>query len=169
MLPAVLARQQQSKCFDWSLQFRTPHRLILSGSPIQNNLKELWSLFDFINPGLLGTLCAFQEEFAIPIAQGGYANSSLLQVRGSQYFIAFIPTLMWVKEEKNKLAWKLLIACIWIDSMMLILKRKDLWTIFVKAKEKLETLCQTNSLYWYCCLQPLGRNRLNNFQLRQCW
>ncbi len=31
--------------------FRTPHRLILSGSPIQNNLKELWSLFDFIFPG----------------------------------------------------------------------------------------------------------------------
>ena len=31
--------------------FRTPHRIILSGSPIQNNLKELWSLFDFVFPG----------------------------------------------------------------------------------------------------------------------
>ncbi len=36
--------------------FRTPHRLIISGSPIQNNLKELWSLFDFVFPGKLGKL-----------------------------------------------------------------------------------------------------------------
>lgn len=33
-------------------QFDTPHRIILSGSPIQNNLNELWSLFDFVFPGL---------------------------------------------------------------------------------------------------------------------
>ena len=38
-------------CFR-SLQ--TPHRLILSGAPIQNNLNELWSLFDFVFPGRLG-------------------------------------------------------------------------------------------------------------------
>lgn len=30
---------------------QTPHRIILSGSPIQNNLTELWSLFDFVFPG----------------------------------------------------------------------------------------------------------------------
>ncbi|KAG7254346.1 hypothetical protein CRUP_036676, partial [Coryphaenoides rupestris] len=39
-----------------SKKFRTPHRFILSGSPMQNNLKELWSLFDFVFPGKLGTL-----------------------------------------------------------------------------------------------------------------
>ena len=33
-------------------QFSTSHRLILSGSPLQNNLKELWSLFDFIYPAI---------------------------------------------------------------------------------------------------------------------
>lgn len=35
-------------------RFDTPHRIILSGSPIQNSLRELWSLFDFIYPGKLG-------------------------------------------------------------------------------------------------------------------
>ncbi|EEB13301.1 DNA repair and recombination protein RAD26, putative [Pediculus humanus corporis] len=58
----------------------TPHRLILSGSPIQNNLKELWSLFDFIFPGKLGTLPVFLAEFGVPITQGGYANASKVQV-----------------------------------------------------------------------------------------
>ena len=61
-------------------QFNTPHRLILSGSPIQNSLKELWSLFDFIFPGKLGTLQVFLQQFAVPITQGGYANASRVEV-----------------------------------------------------------------------------------------
>lgn len=60
---------------------RTPHRLLLSGSPLQNNLKELWSLVDFIYPGRLGSLQSFTEKFAIPITQGGYANANSVQVR----------------------------------------------------------------------------------------
>nr|XP_039261746.1 DNA excision repair protein ERCC-6-like isoform X3 [Styela clava] len=60
--------------------FRTPHRLILSGSPVQNNLRELWSLFDFIFPGKLGTLPVFMEQFSIPITQGGYSNATEIQV-----------------------------------------------------------------------------------------
>jgi DNA excision repair protein ERCC-6 len=61
--------------------FRTPHRLILSGSPIQNNLKELWSLFDFVFPGKLGTMSAFMENFSVPIVQGGYSNATDVQVQ----------------------------------------------------------------------------------------
>ncbi|KAI0461960.1 hypothetical protein LJB42_004565 [Komagataella kurtzmanii] len=62
-------------------QLRTPNRVILSGTPIQNNLTELWSLFDFIFPGRLGTLPVFQNQFAIPINVGGYANATNLQVQ----------------------------------------------------------------------------------------
>ncbi|XP_052070750.1 DNA excision repair protein ERCC-6-like [Mytilus californianus] len=62
-------------------QIKSPHRIILSGSPIQNNLKELWSLFDFIFPGKLGTLPDFMAHFAVPIVQGGYSNASQQQVQ----------------------------------------------------------------------------------------
>ncbi|KAF7232063.1 hypothetical protein EG68_07299 [Paragonimus skrjabini miyazakii] len=61
-------------------RFTTQHRLILSGSPVQNNLRELWSLFDFVCPGRLGPLPEFMQQFAIPITQGGYASASPLQV-----------------------------------------------------------------------------------------
>ena len=64
-------------------QLATPHRLMLSGSPIQNNLRELWSLFDFVYPGKLGTLPDFLEHLAVPIQQGGYANASELLVHTS--------------------------------------------------------------------------------------
>lgn len=61
-------------------QFRTVHRLILTGTPIQNHLRELWSLFDFVYPGKLGTLPTFEDEFVLPIKTGGYANASKMQV-----------------------------------------------------------------------------------------
>ncbi|KAL3441020.1 SNF2 family N-terminal domain-containing protein [Aspergillus insuetus] len=62
-------------------ELRTPHRIILSGTPMQNNLTELWSLFDFVFPMRLGTLVNFRNQFDIPIRQGGYANASNLQVQ----------------------------------------------------------------------------------------
>ena len=43
------------------------HRLLLSGTPIQNSVLELWSLFDFLMPGFLGTEKAFHERFSKPI------------------------------------------------------------------------------------------------------
>lgn len=62
-------------------QLRTPHRIILSGSPVQNNLRELWSLFDFVYPGLLGTLPVFMNEFSLPIVQGSFRNASTAAVQ----------------------------------------------------------------------------------------
>ena len=47
---------------------------------MQNNLKELWSLLDFVFPGKLGTLPVFMTEFSVPITIGGYANASAVQV-----------------------------------------------------------------------------------------
>jgi DNA excision repair protein ERCC-6 len=52
----------------------------MSGSPIQNRLSELWSLFDFIFPGKLGTLPVFTAQFAWPITVGGYTNATQMQV-----------------------------------------------------------------------------------------
>ena len=45
-------------------QLRARHRLALSGTPIENHLGELWSLFEFLNPGLLGSSRSFARTFA---------------------------------------------------------------------------------------------------------
>jgi DNA excision repair protein ERCC-6 len=62
-------------------QFETPHRIVLTGAPIQNNLTELWSLFDLIFPGKLGTQEMFESQFASPILRGGYANATPFEAR----------------------------------------------------------------------------------------
>ncbi|MBB3909105.1 DEAD/DEAH box helicase [Anoxybacteroides rupiense] len=43
------------------------HKIALSGTPMENRLSELWSIFHFINPGYLGSQKQFQRRFAIPI------------------------------------------------------------------------------------------------------
>ncbi|WP_315796119.1 DEAD/DEAH box helicase [Paenibacillus sp. BIC5C1] len=43
--------------------FPAKHRIALTGTPIENRLSELWSIYDFINPGYLGSARAFQTRF----------------------------------------------------------------------------------------------------------
>jgi len=50
-------------------------RLALTGTPIENRLDELWSLFDTITPGLLGSRERFQRRFSGPIERGHGAHS----------------------------------------------------------------------------------------------
>ncbi|XP_073944853.1 histone acetyltransferase 1 [Choristoneura fumiferana] len=57
----------KTKAFKAIKQLVANHRLILSGTPIQNNVLELWSLFDFLMPGLLGTERQFTARYSRPI------------------------------------------------------------------------------------------------------
>ncbi|WP_443217788.1 DEAD/DEAH box helicase [Saccharothrix sp. CCNWYY140] len=43
------------------------HRVALTGTPVENRLAELWSIMDFVNPGLLGTVNTFRARYAVPI------------------------------------------------------------------------------------------------------
>ncbi|SMN18540.1 similar to Saccharomyces cerevisiae YGL163C RAD54 DNA-dependent ATPase, stimulates strand exchange by modifying the topology of double-stranded DNA [Maudiozyma saulgeensis] len=53
-----------------------PRRIILSGTPIQNDLSEYFALLNFSNPGLLGTRAEFRKNFEIPILRGRDAEAS---------------------------------------------------------------------------------------------
>lgn len=52
-------------------QLRARHRLCLTGTPLENHLGELWSLFNFLQPGLLGDSREFRKTFRRPIEKLG--------------------------------------------------------------------------------------------------
>ncbi len=49
------------------LKLVTPHRVALTGTPVENRLRDLWSIFNFLNPGYLGKEAQFRKEFELPI------------------------------------------------------------------------------------------------------
>ncbi|NLE96476.1 MAG: DEAD/DEAH box helicase, partial [Propionibacterium sp.] len=50
------------------------HRVALTGTPVENRLGELWSIMNFLNPGLLGSAETFRTRYAIPVERHGDAQ-----------------------------------------------------------------------------------------------
>lgn len=62
-------------------------RLCLSGTPIENNLFELWSLFEFLMPGFLGAQSAFQRGVVKPIKDGDNETLDFLRTRVTPFIL----------------------------------------------------------------------------------
>ena len=64
-----------------------PERWALTGTPVENHLGELWSIFRFTTPGLLGTAEEFQQNFSEPIGKGDDASMLRLRRRVSPFLL----------------------------------------------------------------------------------
>jgi superfamily II DNA or RNA helicase len=60
-------KNPSSKSFQSVRQLKSRFKLILSGTPVENSVNDLWTQMSFINPGLLGAQAYFQNEFVTPI------------------------------------------------------------------------------------------------------
>lgn len=72
-------KNSDSLTFRSVIQLQSKHRLVLTGTPIENSLKDLWAQFRFIQPELLGTESAFHKQFITPIRQGNIRIETQLQ------------------------------------------------------------------------------------------
>jgi len=59
------------------LKLTAPHRLALTGTPIENRLLDLWSIFNFLNPGYLGNQTQFRRNFELPIQKNNDPQQSI--------------------------------------------------------------------------------------------
>ena len=64
---AQAIKNAQTQRWKTVMKLKGKSRIALSGTPIENHLGELWSIFSFINPGLLGSIKHFQDKYSIPI------------------------------------------------------------------------------------------------------
>lgn len=64
---AQAIKNRQTKRARSAMALRAGFRLATTGTPLENHLGELWALFNFMNPGLLGSHQRFSDTFAIPI------------------------------------------------------------------------------------------------------
>ena len=53
---------------------KAEYKVAMTGTPVENRLTELWSIFDFINKGYLGTIREFQKRYAVPIEKFKQVN-----------------------------------------------------------------------------------------------
>lgn len=66
---AHMIKNSDTKMSESAMKLKARFRLLLTGTPIQNHLGEIWNLFQFINPGLLGSAHHFMENYIVPITQ----------------------------------------------------------------------------------------------------
>ena len=66
---AHVIKNRQTKTSAVVMRLQATHRIILTGTPVQNHLGELWNLFQFANPGLLGSHEQFRQKYIVPIEQ----------------------------------------------------------------------------------------------------
>ncbi len=73
---AQAVKNSQSQAAKAVRRLRAPHRVALTGTPVENRLSELWALMDFLNPGLLGSQEQFRTRYAIPVERHGDAGTA---------------------------------------------------------------------------------------------
>jgi SNF2 family DNA or RNA helicase len=62
-------------------------RIALTGTPVENQLSELWSIMEFVNPGLLGSAASFREHYAVPVERHGSEEAARRLRRITQPFV----------------------------------------------------------------------------------
>jgi len=63
-------KNPHSKTYKAVISLTAKHRLVLTGTPIENSLSDLWAQMNFLNPGLLGNFEFFRNQFVTPIEKG---------------------------------------------------------------------------------------------------
>ncbi len=66
-----LIKNPSSKVSRAVRRLQANNRLVLTGTPVENSLADLWTQLSFLNPGLLGSLKFFQRHYAVPIEKSG--------------------------------------------------------------------------------------------------
>ena len=120
-------------------QLRSRHRLCLTGTPMENHLGELWSQFDFLLPGFLGSLKDFTKRWRTPIEKLGDSGRRELLSRRLRPFM--------LRRRKDEVAGELPEKTIIVRSVELEQAQRDLYeTVRMTLQEKVRIAIDQHGL-----------------------
>jgi SNF2 family DNA or RNA helicase len=78
---AQFAKNHQTRANESARRLKTPFKLAITGTPMENNLMELWAMLAIVAPGLYGSATKFREDYVKPVAGEGDSTPLLARLR----------------------------------------------------------------------------------------
>ncbi|WP_369370312.1 SNF2-related protein [Promicromonospora sp. Populi] len=78
---AQFAKNHQTRANESARRLQTPFKLAITGTPMENNLMELWAMLAIVAPGLYGSAMKFREDYVKPVAGEGDSTPLLARLR----------------------------------------------------------------------------------------
>ena len=131
-------------------RINTKRRIILSGSPLQNNLEEYYCMVSFIKPNILGTVDEFRNRFVNPIQNGQHYDSSVgdVQIMKRRSHVLHKTLCGWVQRMDHNIIKPLLPnKCEYVINIRLSDIQKTLYKMFIESHVAHKVFIDFQSLY----------------------
>lgn len=136
---AQMIKNPRAKVSQMARSLRAEHRLCLTGTPLENHLGELWSLFEFLQPGLLGDERQFQRHYRTPIEKQGDMRRAAALARRIAPFV--------LRRTKDAVAADLPPKTQIVESIVLDERQRDLYdSIRLSMHRKVREIIQQQGL-----------------------
>ncbi|OZG63228.1 helicase [Bifidobacterium hapali] len=132
------------------------HRFALTGTPIENRLSELWSIIDFLMPGILGSYAHFRERFELPILSGDESAQAKLQAFVGPFILRRLKSQV-LKDLPDKIENVITVQLSGEQRKLYAALEQQLRSVILKQKPadfntgKIQILAQLTKLRQVCC------------------
>lgn len=152
-----------------SKKLRAKHRIILTGTLVQNNVNEVWAIFDFLMPNYLGSSASFTKNFARPIMKSQLATASTVDVQDGSTKLKLLhqQTLPFIlRREKDRVLRELPPKIITIYNVPLSPVQKQLYAEFCSTSDAQASLDSFKKMLLSDTLDTLEPSKLGSGVLK---
>lgn len=152
---AHMIKNWRSQRWQTLLNFSTKHRLLITGTPLQNELMELWALMHFLMPDLFSSHSEFKDWFASPLTAMVDGSQSINQSLVSRLHSILRPFIL--RRLKSEVEKTLPCKFEHVIKCQLSKRQRRLYEEYISANSTLQTLSSGNVMGVMNCLMQLRK------------
>lgn len=140
-----------------SKKLHAQHKIVLTGTPIQNNVNEVWAMFDFLMPNYLGSSASFTKKFARPIMKSQLPTATTLDMQDGSTKLKMLhqQTLPFIlRREKDQVLRELPPKIITIFNVPLSPVQKQLYAEFCSRSDAQASLVSFRNMLFSDNVEP---------------